>query len=161
MKTNSKITPSELLSTVNKGIFNNIENKLDSRYMTITALSFTEKGAVTFSGQHQDIYIYRAENENVETIQTRGTWMGIFENIHEMLFDDTFTMNSEDCCILFTDGIVEARDNKNEMFSNEKLISIFKNNATKPLDMIKKQILKELDDYTCKDDITLVVLRRK
>ena len=52
-------------------------------------------------------------------------------------------------------------DSENKMFSSEKLEVLFKKHGKESPDEIKNAIMGELKQYTCSDDVTMVVLKRR
>lgn len=160
LNTNPKLSTLELLIALNTVMQENIVKLGENKYMTITVLACHEKGKFLFSGMHQDILIYRADTREVELRETSGMWIGIFREIRDTLTVEDLSLNPGDIMLLYSDGITEAFDKKREMFSKKKLVQVFKNSAAFSTEEIKNNILKELDGYDHRDDVTLVVLRR-
>jgi serine phosphatase RsbU (regulator of sigma subunit) len=79
-----------------------------------------------------------------------------------MMNVNQLTMEEDDIMLLYTDGIVEAKDKRDEMYSNEKLVDVFKNLclSEKSPTEIKSGILDSLKNFNCKDDVTLVILKK-
>jgi serine phosphatase RsbU (regulator of sigma subunit) len=166
---NPAIQPSDLLTTINKTITKNIGRISDDKYMTITVLAAHQDGRFRFSGLHQDILVFRAGSNAVECFNTDGMWIGLYDDIQGMMTDNTLSLEIGDTLLLYTDGITEAwksgsvkdkRDPETEMFGNERLISILERMGGFPPDEIKNAIIKELREYTCHDDVTMVLLKR-
>lgn len=166
---NPNLSPSKLLSIINKTLTNNIKHFEDFKYMTITIFESLNNGKFKFSGLHQDIMVFRKESKTVELIETDGSWIGLMDNIDSMVYDSSLKLNPGDTMLLYTDGITESwksgtkkekRTIRNDMFGEEKLKIIFESLGEKSTEDIKMGILKELQkDYTCVDDVTMVVLR--
>ncbi|MBN2159263.1 MAG: SpoIIE family protein phosphatase [Spirochaetes bacterium] len=155
------MTPTDLLTTVNKTIAKNIERLGESKYMTITVIASRKQGKFFFAGLHQDIMIYRAKTKSVDLVETRGMWLGIESDISNMNCDDEFSIEQGDCVLLYTDGVVEATDKKGDMFGDARLVEKFKRVGSKGVNDIKNGILDSLEEYTQHDDIALVVFKRK
>ncbi len=156
----SDLTPSQLLQVINKAITENIKKLDEDKYMTLTVMACHENGQFHFSGCHQDILIFRANSQNVDLIPTGGMWIGIVDDITDMIQIDTLEMNTGDVMLLYTDGITEAIDTNKQLYSDEKLVKVFKNLGKKNPDEIKQGILNSLKAYTCSDDVTLMVLKK-
>ena len=75
------LPPDELLEIVNPVILRNIQKLGDNKYMTITVMACHDEGNFYFSGLHQDILLYRSAAEKVESVETKGMWIGIYEEI--------------------------------------------------------------------------------
>jgi serine phosphatase RsbU (regulator of sigma subunit) len=168
---NPAIAPSDLLSRINQMLRKNIRLIDEDKYMTITVLSCHKEGNFQYSGLHQDILIYRARNDEVEIIETRGMWLGINLNLPgDFSFcNDSFTLDVGDVLMLYTDGIIEAwrkgtledhRDPASDMFGIARLVDVFHRVGRSSPDEIQEAILDGLDDYICNDDVTLVVVKR-
>jgi sigma-B regulation protein RsbU (phosphoserine phosphatase) len=68
-----------------------------------------------------------------------------------------------DLLVLYTDGIIEAQNDKGIDFSAKRLHEIMKNNYDKPLDKILAICIEDYKKFRSKDldDITLILLRKK
>jgi serine phosphatase RsbU (regulator of sigma subunit)/ligand-binding sensor domain-containing protein len=152
--------PDAILAYVNRIIHQNIRKMGEDKYMTINIISYAGHGVFYFSGLHQDIMIYRNSDHQVETIETRGMWLGLTDQIATLLPVDSITLQPGDIMLLYTDGIPEAMDNFQQMYSSEKLCRLLQENGQKPLSKIKETILASLSNYTCHDDITFMLIKR-
>ena len=162
---NPDITPDKLLNIVNRTITENTKRLNEDKYMTITVLAAINNGKFIFSGLHQDIIIYRASTAKIDFIETRGMWIGIIDDIQNMLELDSLIMEPGDIMLLYSDGITEARkksgsDNTLKLYGNENLGKFLEKNASLQVDEIKNALLEELHDYECDDDITMIILKR-
>ncbi len=169
LRKSSDLSASELLSTVNSVISYNIKKLGESKYMTMTVLACHENGKFYFSGLHQDIMIYRANSGKVDIVETNGMWIGLTDVISDMIQVDHLNLETGDVMLLYTDGITEAFKNnhsknekhyKKQMFSDEKLLQVFNELGKKSTEDIKTGIMNALQNYTCHDDITMVVTKR-
>ena len=163
------MSPAELLERVNDVIVESVKQIGDDRYMTATFMAFREGGECAFTGLHQDIIIYRAAADRIETVKTEGIWLGIREDARGLVAENTVTMGKNDIMFLYTDGITEAwkkgsvrniRDPQKDMYGIDRLIQIFYENRDRKPDEIRDAVLRSLDDYSCTDDITMVILRK-
>ncbi len=68
-----------------------------------------------------------------------------------------------DVLVLYTDGMVEAQNDKNEDYSVKRLNQMIIKNAGKPVKDILKLCLNDYRNFRSKDsdDITLIILRKK
>jgi serine phosphatase RsbU (regulator of sigma subunit) len=153
-------SPSEVLVAVNAVIYDNIKKLDEDKYMTITVIACNEGGKFHFSGHHQDIMIYRSATGLVELRETDGMWLGIFNEIGSLLSDSDLTIGPGDVMLLYTDGITEARSGDDSLFSQEKLEMVFKELGRRNTKEIKDGIMKELEGYDCRDDVTIVVVKK-
>ncbi|MDM8551086.1 SpoIIE family protein phosphatase [Desulfobacterales bacterium HSG2] len=161
---NAEIRPSALLTVINRIIEENIRKIGESKHMSITVFSVQKMGEFTFSGLHEDTLIYRAESGNVERVETNGMWIGIVDDIEEMLEDDVLALNPGDVMLLYTDGITEAtrkdRGTQFEMFGDDRLRKVFRKLGNRTAEEIRTGIIEALQDYNWEDDVTMLVLKR-
>lgn len=162
-------SPSKVLAGINRTIYDNIKKLDQDRYMTILLMLHKGDGEFVFSGLHEDILVYRAEIDAVESIETDGAWIGIMESIGGDLGDSIVRLERGDVMLLYTDGITEAwkkgtvrneRDPDSDMFGIEKLKEILQRNAFTSVENVKEKILHALDEYQKNDDITMVIIKR-
>jgi serine phosphatase RsbU (regulator of sigma subunit) len=158
---NPDSNPSDVLNSVNRVINENIKRLGSERYMTISIIRLDEMEMVV-SGKHQDILVYRAKEKKTEAIKTEGTWIGIIDNIKEYLTDKRIKVDIGDIVLLFTDGIVEAFNSANEMFSQTRLELLLTKYSHLSADDIVKKIINDVLDYqdSQEDDITVVAFKR-
>jgi len=165
----SSLTPSDLLAKVNSVITSNIKKLNEDKYMTITVLACMKDSTIHFSGLHQDIIIYRGETKTIEAIDTNGIWIGLMDDITNVLQNEYFSINQGDTIFLHTDGITEAwhkdsiknkRDMEFDMYGNKRMLEVIQKNGNSSPETIKKALLDGLTNYRNDDDITFVILKR-
>lgn len=70
-----------------------------------------------------------------------------------------------DCLVLYTDGVTEANNVKQEEFGEQRLIDILSKNANQPVQKIGESILQSVENFAGEtqqyDDITFVLLKYK
>jgi phosphoserine phosphatase RsbU/P len=152
--------PSQVLRRVNTVIKENVGRLGADRYMTMTALRL-DRERVVFAGQHQDLFVHRAAQREVEVIPTQGTWLGIVEDLEGMLDDAELTMGAGDTLLLYTDGITEAANAAGEMFGEARLREAFARHAHLDVNELVERIIDEVQRWTAtqSDDVTVVALR--
>ncbi|MGV7224025.1 MAG: PP2C family protein-serine/threonine phosphatase, partial [Nitrospinales bacterium] len=140
---NGRCTPSELLSSINKIIRENISRLGSDHYMTMMALRLSQTD-ITVAGKHQDLIIYRAALNRTESVTIPGTWLGITDDIKDNLKDCTVKINPGDIVLLFTDGITEAENKEGEMFSQIKLELALNKYADLPVRKLRDKLIEEV-----------------
>ncbi|MEW6267140.1 MAG: PP2C family protein-serine/threonine phosphatase [Thermodesulfobacteriota bacterium] len=153
--------PSMVLSSVNYIIRENIQRLGSDHYMTIMAIHLSEAN-MTVAGKHQDIIIYRADQNRTEVIKTKGTWLGITDNISPFLEDISVNLGQGDTVLLFTDGVTEATNSKGQMYGQVRLEQILNQHVNLPIRMILDNIIRDLKEFQQEqmDDITLVIVKK-
>ncbi|OQY40399.1 MAG: hypothetical protein B6229_01880 [Spirochaetaceae bacterium 4572_7] len=157
---NPDIRPEKLLTIINETIYNNISKLGGKRYMTLTVFACLDDCTFSFAGAHLPIIIYRKKTERLEIIETPGAWIGLVENITDMNRDKTFTMDNGDTILLYTDGLTEATKKSGELFSQESLMNLFKENSKKSPKEICDKIAKISTALEIDDDISVMILRK-
>ena len=98
----------------------------------------------------------------VEVIISGGFMLGIMPDIAQFLEDKQITLNAGDKIILYTDGVTEARNPKEELFGLSRLIDLVSKYGSKPatelLSSIKDDVYSFISTREQFDDITLVVM---
>ena len=154
------LLPSQLLRMVNEAIKYNIDKMKEQKYMTINAFRFDESGRALFSGMHQDIFIYRASEDCIDTLSSQGIWLSPWD-MDMGVPDGELVMKKDDVMLLYTDGITEAKDAFGHMFSEERLLEVLSCHAAGTTETIKDNILNALEPFTIDDDIAMVILKKQ
>jgi len=99
---------------------------------------------------------------NVHQLECCGFCLGMFPSVAYQVKDSI--LNPGDLAFLFTDGIIECRNKKNEEFSCERLIDFIRKNSQLSACELLKKIESELRSFTSgadrMDDMTLVIIKR-
>jgi len=160
IKQTDNIRPAELLAVVNSTLIENIRRLGEQKYMTMSAVFRDLQGSYHYSGLHQDILIYRANTQKVESIPTSGVWLGLVEKLDPNTSDGVFQLGSGDSLLLYTDGITESKSHDGKMLDNDGLSDLLKSSnshrtATEALSFITKSVEnREIDD-----DLTVILIR--
>jgi len=87
-----------------------------------------EDGKLMFTNAgHHPAIVYRKETGNIEHLDTMGFFIGAFE---EGTYETgEIEINNGDRILLFTDGIIEARNNEREFYGYERLKDFIINNS--------------------------------
>ena len=124
---------------------------LDSESRTLTYVN---------AGHNPPIH-YRARDGTLAELPATGIAMGVLDNAEYA--QDTVQLSPGDILILYTDGITEAENAKQEMFDLERLEKVILASRTLPAQEISTEILNAVrdfsGDYPQSDDITLMIIR--
>lgn len=153
--------PSAILKSVNSVIRENISRLGSDHYMTLMAIHFSDS-QMTIAGKHQDIIVYRSQSNKTETIPTKGTWLGIADNIEKYLEDISIKIADGDIVLWFTDGITEATNENGEMYGQIRLEQALNQYADLPVGKLLDKIITEVQEFQEEqlDDMTLVVTKK-
>ena len=110
---------------------------------------------------HNPIIIYSAEEDKIELKTVKGIAIGFLEEYNYI--QEKTKLNKNDIVVLYTDGITECENEKKELFGMERLKKIIYDNRFENVEIIKNNLLKELDRFKNtreqSDDITFVILK--
>jgi serine phosphatase RsbU (regulator of sigma subunit) len=151
-------SPARVLDVVNRTLTENIRRLGDDKYVTLQLLRRDPDGTIQFSGQHQDLLVYRAENASVETIACEGPWIGLMDEIGPLLTDQTFKLGSDDVLLLHTDGVTEAKRG-GTMLDATGLSELLAQNAASSSGQLVSAILTRLEQYEVFDDVAIVAIK--
>jgi len=126
-------------------------------------LGSTDKSVTLCSaGQTQPVFRSAASGET-RLIETEGDTfpLGILENA---AYEDTrLLLKSGDRVVLYTDGIVEAMNEQEELYGFDRLIEIVKTSQTLTAELLLKEIQRKVNEFTGNapqhDDITIIVIQ--
>lgn len=159
LKTNQGIMPDRLLAAVNGVLTENIRQLGEDKYMTISAFRRERDGTVLFAGAHQDIQIYRAKTNDVESIETSGVWLGLKPEIGDRMTTGRFHLEEGDVLLLHTDGITEAvRDGK--MFDTAGVRRVLASARHRTAEEVLSGIFAALEGYSITDDATVLAIKQ-
>ena len=153
--------PIDVLNTTNLVLREDIKRLGSNHYMTLMVIRLDDH-QMTIAGHHQDVMVYRAARGGVETIATRGTWLGITDQIEGFMEVRTVDLADDDIVLLFTDGVTEGKNKAGEMFGQEKLCESFARHARLPVEKTLQRMLEEIGQFQGQqeDDMTLILLRK-
>lgn len=134
------------------------------RFLTAAAVALRADDASIdyISAGHNDLMIYRAAHDCVESVASDSTILGFVTEPDYV--SRRFRLEPGDCLLLFTDGITEATDPDGTMFGEERLSAVFAQLATnRSAKRIVDGIVEELESFrgghVGTDDVTAVVIR--
>ena len=110
------------------------------------------------------LIVNRVKGGRLEKVEAGGVALGMFD-MGLPFSGEKNKLNSGDRLFLFTDGIPEAMDPKENEYSDERLEEFFSKNATKTSETFIERIFKDVKTFTKSapqsDDITGLYLIRK
>ncbi len=154
----------EIMMNTNRIIKSRIEQH---RFMTCVLLrwnTMVQKMYYTGCG-HEHILIYHAVAKNCEVRKTGGIALGMVPDISKIIREDELPFEKNDFIVLYSDGIIEAKNMTGEMFTVERLAKIIEGRAeTSTPEELFVTISKSFSDFvgeqTQADDITLIIVKR-
>ncbi len=143
-------------------IENTLSERIGNQFITAayTVIDTKHLKISTSNAGHYPILLCRANNSVLE-LRPKGGAIGFYHNISFAVADEN--VSKGDRIILFTDGIIELRNTKGQLFGQERLVDIIQAYREKSITALKNEIVaaayrwiapqKEFDD-----DFTLVIV---
>jgi sigma-B regulation protein RsbU (phosphoserine phosphatase) len=153
--------PRDLICALNSVLYENIRRRMKrDEHVTFCLVRYWADGRIVFAGAHEDILISRANGE-VETLTSAGTWLGAIEDVARFTIEKSDQLEPGDVMLLYTDGVIEARNCNGVEFGNEGLKQVFKRLSGDGPTAIRTGIVDAVRAWapTVDDDITLVAIR--
>ena len=153
-------TPGEALAVVNRILYKNVAERLKRpEYVTTNLLRYEVDGRITFAGGHQYIVVCRTDG-TITRVQTPGPWLGIIEAMPRAQ-DFELVLKRGDVMVLYTDGIIEARDRAGRLFEMERLCAAVQTSHRGSVAEIRDAIMTRVRAFMHEqeDDMTLMVMR--
>lgn len=144
---------------------NNIITKDSKSGMFVTLffgmLSESERTLTYVNAGHNPPILCRSRDSSIEQLVLTGIVLGAMEN--QEYASRTLPIYPGDVIVMYTDGVTEAINTTNELFGEERLIAIIRENASLSAGEMLKQILAGVEEFTRDmpqfDDITLLVIK--
>jgi sigma-B regulation protein RsbU (phosphoserine phosphatase) len=150
--------PSEMLTAINVALN---ERRIEARYVSVVyAIWDDEERTMHFanSGQPRPIYLHHGRTQVVETT---GLPLGLLEDAE---YDEvTIRAHAGDVFVLFSDGIVDAQNKKEELFGRTRLEEVVtrhhEKSAGEIVDAIFDAVIAHAKGVATFDDQTVVVVK--
>ena len=115
-----------------------------------------------YSNAGHNYPLLRREDGSVQELGEGGLLLGIQEDIR--LGESSVQLAPGDCLVLYTDGITEAANERNELYGDQRLAAFLATlpsalTASEVADRTLAEVRTHLDGVEPGDDMTLVVLR--
>ncbi|HXU09718.1 MAG TPA: SpoIIE family protein phosphatase [Blastocatellia bacterium] len=156
----ARSTISEVMGEINQYIF---ENSPPNKFLTLFYAELDpETGTLAYSnGGHNPPMMVR-QNGDVERLETGGLPIGMMQGVaYEQAI---VTFEPGDVLVIYSDGITESVNEREEEFEEERLIEVVKNNAGRSASGIRDRIDEALSRFVGTtapvDDMTLMIIKR-
>ncbi|MEW6528124.1 MAG: SpoIIE family protein phosphatase [Spirochaetota bacterium] len=162
LQKNQADNPATLLTNMNTILYGKTGGQpITALYAYVDA----SQGVVKFSrAGHPLPLIWKSSKNKVVEIEIPGKILGVFKTIKNDI--TTYPIHSNDRIILYTDGITEIRNSRNEIFGIERFISCIERNHHKSTRELIDSIVDTIIQWAgsknkITDDITLVIVEIK
>ena len=151
-------SPSEMLSAVNLSL---AERRVEAQFVSIIYAVWDDAHrtlTVSNSGLPRPVYVHAGK---VEVIEATGLPLGLFDEAEYDEFE--FRMKPGDLFVFFSDGMLDARNRKGDLFGRGRLEAIVAENAASTAQQVVDAIFKAVADHSggveTFDDQTVVAIR--
>lgn len=153
------VNPAKLISKVNNLTY---KNTASDKFITLFYCRFhPEKRSLEYCNAGHNHPFVLSGDGRVRFLDTGGLILGMLPDLEYQY--DSVSLKQGDVLVMYTDGISEALNAKNEEFGEENLMEVCKNNRHLSAAQIKDAILSAVDDFSSGvpqyDDMTLVILK--
>jgi sigma-B regulation protein RsbU (phosphoserine phosphatase) len=151
-------SPAEMLSAVNLSL---AERRIEAQFVSIIYAVWDDQQrmlTVANSGLPRPIYVHNGKNESIEAT---GLPLGLFD---EAEYDEfTFRMKPGDMFVFFSDGILDARNRKGELFSRQQVDDVISGCTEQSAACVVESLFKAVAEHSAGvetfDDQTVVAIR--
>ena len=159
-------SPLKILAHANRVLSESLEKKA---FITLLVAHIdVRKHRMRFArAGHCPVLYYKAQEKKVRFLQPPGIAVGLDRGavFDRLLQEYELDVQIGDIFVLYTDGLSEAMNNKNEEYGEERLARVLQQNFNKPLDVLKQTIIDDVLRFTghrdLHDDLTLVLFKRE
>jgi len=154
--------PAALVVDVNRLLVTKLHHRLRrGEHATFTLLRVFRDGRVRFAGAHEPIVVWRAATRTCELVETEGTWLGLVADIREATVDREIVLSRDDLLVLFSDGLSDARNARDDRFGLEAICRIVEAHAMTTPDVVHAELITAVRAWApaLQDDVTCVVVR--
>ena len=162
LSANQAISPVAAVAALNRVLYENIRNRMRrDEHVTFCLLHYDRNGEICMAGAHEETLVFRAATQTIERFDCKGAWLGARSEIETKTFETRFTLKPGDVLVLYTDGILEARNLRREEFGIDRLCAVVMQFAQEPVDSICAGILNAVTAWDARpdDDISLLIGR--
>lgn len=158
------VRPVDFFKNANKALSACLEKKsfITASYFWIN----TKISKIEFArAGHVPAFLYRKATDDVVALEVGGMGLGILRNsdYDKYLQSKMLPYYTGDVLLLYTDGILEARNRESQPFDFDRLKKSLKKYSTKTPTQIKDGIIEELMEFLggvqVDDDYTLIVVK--
>jgi serine phosphatase RsbU (regulator of sigma subunit) len=160
MEFHSGTPPQDVLARVNRLL---CEKSLPGQFVTLFLFLQNPQGMGQFiSAGHNPTYLFRAATGKIQKLFSDAFFLGMFE---EATYESRpFQLGVGDILVVISDGVTDAQNPQQEMFGEQRLLQVIRQEAPSGGQAIEKQLLKSIEEFTQgtaqNDDITFVAVEK-
>jgi sigma-B regulation protein RsbU (phosphoserine phosphatase) len=160
MEFHSGTEPTEVLNRVNRLL---CEKSLPEQFVTLFLFLQNPNGKGQFiNAGHNPAYVFRSATSKIERLVSDLFPLGMFDTAPYQ--SSIFHLDAGDTLVVYSDGLTDARNRQAEMFGEDRLLELIRQQAPSGSQALEQVLLKAIEEFTQgmpqTDDITFVVLKR-
>src|SRR5438128_8811548 len=158
-------SPADVLRKVNRQLYPDIKEDMFIS-MAYLVLDHQHDGLTLARDGHDAPLLYKRQSHTVTPVKSPGMVLGIDSgNVFDRLTADFgVPLESDDCLVLYTDGVTEALNTEGDEFGLERTIESVRASASDGAQAIAKRVLDDVRHFTRtepqNDDMTLIAIRK-
>ena len=158
--TRSGASPAESLAAINRALF---EDNRELVFVTAFAGHYhLPSGTLVYANAGHNVpYVIRHGGTPEALGESTGPLLAVFPDAS---FENrTVTLAAGDTLVLYTDGVVEASDHRDELYGEERLETLLRRQCDDGVEALCDRIIEAVQQHcegAPQDDVTLLVLRR-
>jgi len=136
-------------SLILKQIESDISQQMDNTFFTAIALVLDPQDGVLYfaNAGHPDAVLLKS-NHQIELLKPNLPMLGLQQFMTTMhYFDMRINFSHGDKLLLFTDGLIDAKNQEREEFALERVTSVIKKHADSPINLIGNHIIDACIDF--------------
>lgn len=160
-----RLQPAEVLRIINQRVY---EDTRENVFITMTyAILDLVANTLRFArAGHEPLITCPRENARPVLYTPEGIALGLVEGeVFDVIEDLTVDLSDVDLAVLYTDGVIEAMNERGEEYGQERFFGVLQTAAAEGASALIQTLLADITDFTRgipqHDDITLVTLRRR
>lgn len=160
----TKTSIEDFLSQANSAVLSSFEKGV---YITLVLLSIDQRAKQIQWARagHCPILYWNSKTNTLEVLKDKGLGLGIVKDqqFKQLNLIQSRNYNEGDIVVMYTDGITEARNDKDEEYGTNRLKKIICENANQTTDVIEQKLIKSLSDFRGNqqifDDISSIIIK--
>ncbi len=135
------------------------------KFVTGVYLRITPQGALSICNAGHPVSFIIRENGNVKQLVKRGQPLGMLSEEKIPYVEKVFHLQPGDKILLYTDGILEWKNQAGEEFGEERLCHFLKQHGALAIEQVAENLLEHVRAFSnkipCRDDLTLLGIQYK
>jgi sigma-B regulation protein RsbU (phosphoserine phosphatase) len=157
-------SPREVLLTLNRHLHSATRKDMFVT-MLCAVVDVANNTILVANAGHEPLILFNAK-ASVGILRPKGMALGMVddETFRDLLEEQVYPLAPNDGCVLYTDGITEALNSKEEAFSQTHLVDVVRHHTHCTAEELNRAIMDNIRNFSStkvlSDDLTLISIRR-